>query len=197
MYSQADIRTNVELINTYNVLIKSPAILDKVIEEAGLTDTYTQLNERISVGSEGDSQVVTIKAQHPNPGIAAQIANTTASVFQREVVTLMNVDNVSILAEAQVSDNPSPIAPNPTLNMMIAFVVGLMLAVGLAFLLEFLDKTIKTEKDIDELGLPLLGTVAKMEEIKPEDKNVVLMQGGRESGSSTSRKSQHAETVDY
>jgi capsular polysaccharide biosynthesis protein len=45
--------------------------------------------------------------------------------------------------------------------MAIAFVVGLMTGVGLAFLLEYLDNTIKTEADVEKhLGLPVLGVVS-------------------------------------
>ncbi|MFC0560834.1 YveK family protein [Halalkalibacter alkalisediminis] len=164
-FSQTDIRTNIELINTYNVIIKSPIILEKVIEQANLNETFTSLNNKVTVGSQNNSQVVNITVQHEQPSTAAHIANTIATVFQREIVSIMKVDNVSILSPAQVSDAPSPIKPNPTLNMAIAFVVGLMTAVGLAFLLEYLDTTMKTEKDIEEvLDLPILGVIATFDE---------------------------------
>ncbi|MFC0471066.1 YveK family protein [Halalkalibacter kiskunsagensis] len=164
-FSQNDIRTNLELINTYNVIIKSPIILDKVIEEANLSESFSALNSKVSVGSQNNSQVVNITVEHEQPSTAAHIANTIATVFQREIVSIMSVDNVSILSQAQVSDSPSPIKPNPTLNIAIAIVVGLMAAVGLAFLLEYLDTTMKTEKDIEDvLDMPILGVVATMDE---------------------------------
>ena len=51
------------------------------------------------------------------------------------------------------------------LNVAIAFVLGLMFSVGLAFLLEFLDKTIKTEQDVEELlGLPVFGLISPLSE---------------------------------
>ncbi|WP_216830632.1 YveK family protein [Alkalihalobacterium elongatum] len=162
--TQADLRTNIELINTYNVIMKSPAILDKVIAELDLNRSYGALNSSVTVGSAQNSQVVAITVQDEDPVMAAQIANTIASVFQREIVNIMNVDNVSILSEAQPSSGP--VKPNPTLNMAIAFVVGLMTAAGLAFLLEYLDTTIKTEQDIESvLGLPVIGAVSQMEEV--------------------------------
>lgn len=165
--NQSDIRTNIELINTYNVIIKSPIILDKVIEEANLTDTYEQLNSKVRVASENNSQIVNITVEHEQPSTAAHIANTIATVFQREIATIMNVDNVSILSVAQVGDSPSPIKPNPTLNMAIAFVVGLMTAIGIAFLLEYLDTTVKTENDIEHLiELPILGVIPRMDDVQ-------------------------------
>ena len=148
-YSTSDIQTNLQLINTYNVIIKSPAILGKVSEEVGGGETASSLNSKVTVNSANNSQVVNITVQHEDPAMAALIANTTASVFQREIITLMNVDNVSILSEATASS--SPVKPNPTLNMAIAFVVGLMAGVGLAFLLEFLDNTVKTQQDVEQL----------------------------------------------
>jgi capsular polysaccharide biosynthesis protein len=163
--SSGDIRTNLELINTYNDIIKSPIILDKVISELELVDkSATSLNSQITVGTRNNSQVVSITVQDPDPALAVKIANTVALVFQREIATIMNVDNVSILSEAKLAENPMPVKPNPKLNMAIAFVVGLMIGVGLAFLLEFLDNTIKTEQDIEKhLGLSVIGAIPYFE----------------------------------
>lgn len=155
-----EVQTNLQLINTYNVVIKSPAILDKVIEKEKLEMTSGVLNELVTVASEQDSQVVNITVQNEDPKKAADIANSIATTFQEEIPKIMNVDNVNILTKAQVGENPSPIKPQPVLNMAIAFVVGLMAGVGLAFLLEYLDNTIKTEQDIEkQLGLPVLGAI--------------------------------------
>ena len=160
VYDVNAIRSNLEIINTYNVIIKSPAILDKVIEELALDHSYDQLNNQITVASQNQSQVVSITVQDPDPELAAKIANTTATVFQREIVKIMNVNNVNILAKATVGDNPSPIKPQPVLNIAIAIVVGLMAGVGIAFLLEYLDNTIKSEQDITKiLDIPVLGII--------------------------------------
>lgn len=156
-----DIQTNLQLINTYDGIIKSSAILSKVIEELKLDTTTAALNSSITVNSIQNSQILKIDVQNPDPAQAVNIANTTASVFQEEIVTLMNVDNVNILAAAEMAEKPSPVKPNPKLNMAIAAVVGLMLGVGIAFLLEYLDTTMKTEQDIEDiLGLPILGLIS-------------------------------------
>lgn len=160
-----DIQTNLQLINTYNIIIKSPAILDQVNEDLDLGMTVSQLNEKITVQSEKDSQVVNVTVQDPDPNKAAEIANQVATVFQKEIVDIMNVDNVSILAKAEVGENPSPVKPKPLFNIAIAFVVGLVAGVGVAFLLEYLDNTVKTEQDVEKLlQLPVLGAIATFEE---------------------------------
>ena len=163
-FNAGTVQTNLQLINTYNMIIKSPAILEKVADQLGSDLTSGQLNEKITVQSEDNSQVVNLTVQDPDPQMAADIANTTAEVFEKEIVALMNIDNVNILAKAEVGENASPVKPQPLLNIAIALVVGLMAGVGLAFLLEYLDNTVKDEQDIEKaLGLPVLGAIATID----------------------------------
>lgn len=182
-----EVQTNLQLINTYNVIIKSPAILDKVIEKEKLNISVGALNESVTVSSEQNSQVVNISVQNEDPKKAADIANSIATTFKEEISTIMNVDNVSILTQAQLGENPSPIKPQPVLNMAIALVVGLMAGVGLAFLLEYLDNTIKTEQDIEtQLGLPVLGAITTINteaEMKGNTNPAPIRTGGESVGS--------------
>lgn len=157
----AEIQTNLQLINTYNVIIKSPAILSKVIEQLDIDMTPAQLANQITVSNAQNSQVVDVSVQDEQMFRAVDIANTTAQVFQQEIQALMKVDNVNILSAAELPENPMPIKPNKMLNMAIAAVIGLMIGVGLAFLLDYLDTTVKTESDVEELlGLPIIGLVS-------------------------------------
>ncbi|MBD3107150.1 capsular biosynthesis protein [Bacillus sp. AGMB 02131] len=164
-YNYNEVQTNLQLINTYNVIIKSPAILDIVKEELKLDMSTNVLNEKITVSSEQNSQVVNINVQDEDPKNALAIANKVADVFQREVANIMNVDNVKILAKAEIDENMSPIKPQPLLNIAIGLVIGLMLSIGLAFLLEYLDNTIKTEQDVEKyLNIPVLGVIPMITE---------------------------------
>lgn len=168
-YSTTEVQTNLQLINTYNVIIKSPAILDIVKHELNLSESTRQLNEKITVQSEQNSQVVNISVQDESPEQAAAIANKTAEVFQKEIANIMKINNVTILAKAEVGENQSPVKPQPLLNIAIALVVGLMAGVGLSFLLEYLDNTVKNEEDVEKvIGLPLLGKIATIDEMEEQ-----------------------------
>ncbi|SMQ85082.1 Capsular polysaccharide biosynthesis protein [Bacillus sp. OV166] len=170
VYNSNEVQTNLQLINTYNVIITSPVILDKVSKELDLNMTAAQLKEKITVGSEKDSQVVNLSVQDPDAEVATQIANKTAEVFKKEIANIMNVDNVSILAKADITENPDPIKPRPLLNVAIAIVVGLMAGVGLSFLLEYFNNTIKNEQDVEKiLELPILGVIATIDDQKMEE----------------------------
>lgn len=67
-------------------------------------------------------------------------------------------------ADVQVIDPAvlpvNPVRPKKKLNVAIAGFLGLFIGVGLAFFLEYLDTTIKTEEQVQEiLGLPVLGRI--------------------------------------
>lgn len=187
IYNSGELQANLQLINTYNVIIKSPAILDKVIEKEELDMTASELNELVTVSSEQNSQVVNVAVQNEDPKKAADIANIIAATFQEEIPNIMNVDNVSILTNAQVVEDTSPIKPQPVLNMAIALVVGAMIGVGLAFLLEYLDNTITTEQDIEKkLGLPVLGAITTInmdDDLKEQSSQETLRTRGESVGS--------------
>jgi len=157
------VNLNLRLIDTYKEIIKTPAIMDAVMEEHpefGLT--AGELSQKVQVSSVNNTQVMTLVVEDGSYVRAAEIVNAISQVFQREIPKIMNVDNVSILNDASLEANPSPVKPNVKLNIAIAFVVSLMVMVGLAFLLEYLDDTVKTERDVETImGLPTLTAVAK------------------------------------
>jgi capsular polysaccharide biosynthesis protein len=163
VYSMAQIETDLQLINTYNDIITTPIILNKVIEELQIGATPEQLTNQITLLSGSDSKVLKITVEDPNPEQAVNIANTTAEVFKYEIPLLMNIDNVNILSAAKLSETPTPVKPNKSLNLAIGAVIGIMLGIGLTFLLEILDTTIKDEKDVEEiLGIPIMGVVGSI-----------------------------------
>jgi capsular polysaccharide biosynthesis protein len=166
-YNPADVQTSLQLINTYNDIIKSAAILDLVIEGMDLDMTSEQLSQKITMNNQNESQVMNLSVQDEDANHAAALANTIAEVFKEE--NIMQADNIHILANAKVTDGQAPIKPQPILNIAIAMVVGLMAGVGLAFLLEYLDNTVKNEMDVEKnLGLPILGVISVIEETKLE-----------------------------
>lgn len=174
MIQQADINTNIQLINTYKDIIQGPVILDEVREEMNLDLTHGALAGKINIASENNSQVFSIRVNDTDPYVAAEIANTTALVFQENVQDIMNVDNVTIISPAEA--NLSPVSPNNTLNLAIGLVLGMMIGVGLAFLLEFLDNTVKDDRFIvEELGWTNLGLISEMsaDDLKFDEKQAL------------------------
>jgi succinoglycan biosynthesis transport protein ExoP len=57
---------------------------------------------------------------------------------------------------------PGPVSPRLLVNLVLALVLGTLLGIGLAFLADYLDDTVKTVEDVERLtGVPVLGTVPR------------------------------------
>lgn len=86
-----------------------------------------------------------------------------------------NVAALSVLEEATI---PSfPISPNIQMNVLLAAALGLLLAVGGAFLVEYLDDTVKTPEDaMRTTNLPLLGAITRIDGDSYADKLIAANQ---------------------
>lgn len=153
---------NQQLAKTYATIAKSRTVEENVIKDLGLSTTYEELDQNIVVDSVKNTEVLEIKVTNTDPELAAQIANSTAAQFSESVIAIKKVDSVSVVDSAVAPSNP--IKPKKLLNILIALVVGMMTSVGLAFLLEYLDNTIKDSHDVEQvLGLPVLGIIPNYE----------------------------------
>ncbi|MFE5430432.1 YveK family protein [Peribacillus simplex] len=167
LYNVGEIQTNIQLIETYSEIIKSPMMLEKVKERLNLDISNSALSEQIKIVSNGNSQIFTIKVEGADPKFAVSVASTITDIFQSEIKALMNVDNVNVLSKATIGDNSSPIKPNPISNTIIACFAGVIISLFFTFMIEFFDKTIKVESDVEEhLKIPMLGIVNLMEDKK-------------------------------
>ena len=160
---QSDLTGNVMMVNTYKDLIKSDVVLDQVslqlAKENGIQYTSNELNKMISVTQSQNSQMFSIRVISINAKEAMEIANKTAMIFKEKAVEILKVDKVSIISPAKLQT--TPVSPNKKLYLLIGAVIGLILGVMIVFLLEFLDKTVKDTKFIEnELELPILGEIS-------------------------------------
>ena len=82
---------------------------------------------------------------------------------ETKIVRSVNLGDTNILVVAPALYPNKPVKPNKKLNMAVAGILGLMVSVGLAFLLEYLDNTVKTPSDVERLlGVPVLGSIPSM-----------------------------------
>lgn len=155
------IGADLELMKTLQVLIRDATVLQKVTNELSLKQSPEQLAQQISVGSVDGSQVVNIFVVDTDPAMAAKIANTTAKVFKSEVPNIVGFSNVKLLTKAKI--NSYPINADENRNLVIAFMIGMIVGIGVIYFLESLDDSVKSEEEIENiLGFSVLGSVSKM-----------------------------------
>lgn len=158
--TQNDINLSQKLVQTYTEIIKSLTILNPVIEEMDLSLTPNELLKKISVSQVNETEIIKISVTDEDPILARDIANTLAEIFSEEISHIMKVDSTSILDEAVLPT--TPLAQNKVTKIAIAGILGMMVSVGLVFLFEYLDRSIKTADETESLlGVPVLGVIPK------------------------------------
>lgn len=155
-----EVQSNIQLVNTYSEIVKSPRILDKVSKELNRKYSASELSSMLTVTNQAKSQLLNIDVVSKSGKDSEKIANKLAEVFSDEVPDIMNVDNVSILSTAD--DTTKQVAPKTMINLVMGIVIGLIIALIIIFIKEIFDKRIKSETDVEnELEIPVLGSIQK------------------------------------
>lgn len=90
---------------------------------------------------------------------------------ETRIAEAMQTADVQVIDTAMLPVNP--VKPRIKLNIAISGVLGIFLGVGVAFLLEFIDNTIKTKEDVERLlQLPVLGEIPDFEKMEQRAKRV-------------------------
>lgn len=154
------VQSNIQLVNTYTEIVKSPRILDEVSKEHK-EYSVSQLNKMVSVNTKAQTQILYLSVKAESKNKSEQLTNDVAKVFKKQIPVIMNVDNVSILS---VADGTSTrVSPNITINIVASLVFGLIFAIIIILFKELFDKRIRTEEDVNrELNIPVLGSIQKL-----------------------------------
>jgi len=85
-------------------------------------------------------------------------------ISSRENIRLARLQNTPNVVQIEAASLPTfPVQPQPFKTTLLAGAVGLMLMAGVAFLIEYLDDTLKTPSDIQHhLALPVIGHIVVM-----------------------------------
>ena len=232
----ADILAAERLSSTYAQMLTARPMIEAAIAKAGLEGIIDPeaLENAISVQPVRDTQLIDLHVEHPDPQIAAKLANTLPEVFveftnqqqtaryqelkeslqsqleeiSQEIQTtderlqalgdatdpetasrrtiledrlaqyrstygnlLAQLENIR-LAEANALDTVTvvepavppthPVRPRVLMNTLLAMIIGGMIGLGAAFLIEYLDDTVKTPDDLARITpVSTLGIIAK------------------------------------
>jgi polysaccharide biosynthesis transport protein len=147
------------------LVAESPAIqgqqadLQKAVQDnlastqAEMTQTQSQIDALNEIGvrtADQDQQLQALEAR------LVSLRSTYATLLQ---YVGTNSSNLVTIVEPAIPPT-APSSPKTLLNIILAAVLGLLAAVGIVFLVEFLDDTIKSSDEVQEVaGLPTLGFI--------------------------------------
>lgn len=134
-----------QVVRSYATIIPTPLILSPVIRDLNLkTDPFT-LGKEVEVEVPLDTVVLNITVTDPSPINSARIANAIASSLSATVPTLTpatadSVEPVRLTIAQRAVPPTSPVVPNTLLNVGVALVAAVALAVFIAVVRDALLK---------------------------------------------------------
>ena len=156
--TQSDLTLNEKLVTTYSQIIKSRRVVEQVITSLNLSDSYESLKNNITVTSVSETPIIKVTINNEDADLAVEIANELASVFKNEISKIYNLENISIIDKAIIEEEPYNI--NLPKQLTIAALVGIVVSVGMIFVMYYFDNTIKNKKEIEtKLNLAVLGEI--------------------------------------
>lgn len=156
VYSE-QLKTNMQMANTFNTILKSSRTLETVRSELNLTESNDALAKKISIQSDKDSLVFTVSVEDGSPKRAQEIVNKITETYQKDLPKLVSNNKVIILEPANLPLEPT--SPNIIINTMIAFVLGIIGNILLVSLIYLFRNVIEGESDLEELSLKFIGDI--------------------------------------
>lgn len=158
--TQSEVIMYQDLIKTYSEIGKSRVVAENAIKNLELDILVKEFMLNLSITPKLDTQIIEISYKSKTPEIAAKGANALSQAFVEEAQKLLPSVSVKIMDNALIPEEP--IAPNKKLNISMSFILGLIFSLGFAFLIEYLNNTIKNEDDVERhLQLPTIGVIPK------------------------------------
>ena len=152
------INSATKLVSTYSIIIKSDTVLQQVIDDLGLSLSYSDLKGRVTVSAVDDTQVMKITVRSNNPEWARQVCDGITAVSPDVIQEAVEAGSVKVISQASYSD--VPVSPNIKKNTMLGAMVGLVLCLGVIFLQVILDNKINTEEDVAKyLDMTVVGVI--------------------------------------
>lgn len=162
-YNTNDIQMYQKLLQTYAETIKTNEVIQAAINNTNADLSIKDVKSSLTVTPISDTQILQIKYQNNDPEVARSIIENITNEFVILSKELVPNGNVRVIEAVQLPEDP--VAPNKKMNIAIAFLLGLMVSVGLVFLIEYLDNTFKTKENLErELNIPVLGLIPSCDE---------------------------------
>lgn len=157
-YNNSDIQMYQQLLKTYAEVIKTNDLIENAINKSNLNITSGEVLGSLTVTPAANTQILEIKYISKDKELSKDVLEAVTQQFIKTSTELIPNGNVKIIEQVKLPEKPA--SPNVKLNIAIAFLLGFMISIGVAFLLEFMDNTFKNKEQLEQiLGIPVIGAI--------------------------------------
>lgn len=155
--TQDQLNSATSLVETYSVIITSDTVMDEVIDNLNMEETYNSTVKGISVSAVNETQIMKITVTATDPAIALDVCEEITSVCPDVIVKTVKAGSVELVSKAHTTYKQ--VSPNIKRNTVLAIAFGLILAAAFVVFITVVDNRIKGENDIKNADIPLLGVI--------------------------------------
>jgi len=157
----SDVMMYQNLVKTYIEIAKSKSVANAAKSKLGSEISASEIQQDTTISTKEGTQLIIISVKNKNAQQTVNIVNALSEAFIEESKKVFPTG-----VDVQIMDKPefpsAPVSPKKVFNIALAAVLGLFLSVLLAFILDYMDRTIKDEKDVEKyLDLPVIGIIPK------------------------------------
>ncbi len=158
-------RLSQDRVVSYTEIIKGETLAQRTIDKLNLDMSATALQNKVRATSKLNTVLINVKVTDESPVRARDIANALSDEF---VVMVRELETPSpgvrpearVIVEQRASIPKSPTTPKKANNIALGLIAGLTLGIGLAFLREMLDNTVKDRENLEQItGVGMVGSV--------------------------------------
>lgn len=155
-----------ERVQTYVETVKTPLVLEPVIEKLNLDESPESLASKVTAEAGANTVLMSISVDDESPKVAAEVANAvgdslTDAVSELETPESDKSSPVQISTVEAASEPSAPSSPNVPLNMGLGLFIGLGLGFVAAILRQLFDTRIRTEEVLQRFTqYPILGKIS-------------------------------------
>ncbi|WP_319371141.1 Wzz/FepE/Etk N-terminal domain-containing protein [uncultured Ilyobacter sp.] len=165
----SEISKNQKLVSSYTEVARSKSIMKNVIKRLGLEEGPETIAKLVKVSPIEDTEFIKISYMDRNARKATLMVNEVSKEFMLKIRDLMNFENLKIVEQAEIPTKPE--SRKRALIVAVSGVLGIMLGVFAAFLMEFIHSNVKKPEDLQKImGCKIIANVPDFEKIEAEVK---------------------------
>ena len=170
VYSEAELSYYSQFITIFSEISKIDGFLDNTLKKKHIEKTSLEVASALSFSSSENTPIVNVYYSSYTDEQMAETLNAVCDELIDKVKEIMPGTNPTILSEANVTT----IYPNKKKLPMIAFLVGVIISIGIILVWDYLDTRIVSKKQLEKIvSIPVLGSIPVSEkEFRKESKDV-------------------------
>jgi receptor protein-tyrosine kinase len=158
-------RFSQERVVSYTELLMGETLARRTIEKLGLDMGPRQLQGNVKATAKPDTVLINVMVTDESPVRARDIADALSDEFVVQVRELETpaegtLPDARVVVEQRASIPDAPVSPKTFQNLLVGLAFGVLLGIGLAFLRDRLDNTVKDRQTLEAItGVGLVGSI--------------------------------------